>query len=193
MLHYTPQFWCSDNTDAIARLRIQHGTTLVYPPCTMGSHVSAVPNHQLHRTTPMRTRGNVALAGQFGYELDLTKLDAADLADAKDLTEQAKLTRDLLRYGDHHRLADPSVGNLAAWMQVSADRGEAVVTAVLALAEPNWRLPTLKLRGLDPDARYRCVHGPAGEWRGDVLMELGLSLSGLTQDFESLRWHLKRV
>jgi alpha-galactosidase len=159
----------------------------------MGSHVSAVPNHQLHRTTPMRTRGNVALAGQFGFELDLTKLDEADMAAAKDLTEQAKLTRHLLRHGAHHRLADPFAGNLAAWMQVSADRGEAVVTAVLALAEPNWRLPALKLHGLDPAARYRCVHGPEGEWRGDALMELGLPLDGLKQDFESLRWHLKRV
>lgn len=193
MLHYTPQFWCSDNTDAIARLRIQHGTSLVYPPCTMGAHISAVPNHQLHRTTSMKTRGNVALAGQFGFELDLTKLDAADLADAKELTAQAKLTRHLLRHGDLHRLLDPHAGNTSAWMLVSADRDEAVVTAVLTLAEPNWRLPALRLRGLDPTATYRCVHGPVGEWRGDQLMELGLPLGGLHQDFESLRWHLKRV
>ena len=137
MLHYTPQFWCSDNTDAISRLRIQHGTTLIYPPCTMGSHVSAVPNHQLHRTTPLRTRGNVALAGQFGFELELTKLTEADLADAKDLTEQARLTRHLQKHSDHFRLADPFAGNLAAWMQVSAERSEAVVTVVLAMAEPN--------------------------------------------------------
>jgi alpha-galactosidase len=193
MLHYTPQFWCSDNTDAIARLRIQHGTSLVYPPCTMGAHVSAVPNHQLHRSTPMRTRGHVALAGQFGFELDLTKLDEADLAESRDLTAQAKLTRHLLRHGDLHRLADPAAGNLAAWMLVSPGRDEAVVTAVLALAEPNWRLAPLRLRGLDPAARYRCVHGPEGEWGGDVLMELGLPLEALKQDFQCLRWHLKRV
>lgn len=193
MLHYTPQFWCSDNTDAIARLRIQHGTSLVYPPCTMGAHVSAVPNHQVHRTSSMKTRGNVALAGQFGFELDLTKLDEADLAAAKDFTEQAKRTRHLLRHGDLHRLLDPHAGSTAAWMLVSPERDEAVVTVVLALAEPNWRLPALRLRGLDPEARYRCVHGPSGEWRGDELMELGLSLNGLYQDFDSLRWHLKRV
>jgi Alpha-galactosidase len=193
MLHYTPQFWCSDNTDAIARLRIQHGTSLVYPPCTMGAHVSEVPNHQLHRTTPMKTRAHVALAGQFGFELDLTKLAAEDLAAAREFTEQAKSTRHLLRHGDFHRLLDPHEGNTAAWMFVSPDRAEAVVTVVLALADPNWRLPALKLRGLDPATTYRCVHGPAGEWRGDVLMELGLPLDGLHCDFESLRWHLKRV
>ena len=193
MLHYTPQFWCSDNTDAIARLRIQHGTTLVYPPCTMGAHISAVPNHQVHRTTPLRTRGHVALAGQFGFELDLTRLPAEELAEAKELVGLAKRTRHLLRHGDHHRLADPFIGNLAAWMLVAPDRGEAVVTAVLALAEPNWRLAPLRLRGLDPAARYRCVHGPEGEWPGDVLMELGLPLDELKQDFASLLWHLKRV
>jgi alpha-galactosidase len=193
MLHYTPQFWCSDNTDAIARLRIQHGTTLVYPPCTMGAHVSAVPNHQVHRTTPFRTRGHVALAGQFGFELDLTRLPATDLGEAKELVALARRTRHLLRQGDHHRLADPFAGNLAAWMLVAPDRGEALVTAVLTLAEPNWHLSPLRLRGLDPAARYRSVHGPAGEWPGDVLMELGLPLEELKQDFASLLWHLKRV
>lgn len=193
MLHYTPQFWCSDNTDAISRLRIQHGTSLVYPPCTMGAHISAVPNHQLHRVTPMRTRGHVALAGQFGFEVDLTKLDAADLAEAKDLTAQAKSTRHLLRHGELHRLSDPNTNRLAAWMLVVPRKDEAVVTAVLALAEPNWRLPALRLRGLDAEARYRCTHGPEGEWRGDELMELGLPLTELTRDFQSLRWHLRRV
>ncbi len=78
-------------------------------------------------------------------------------------------------------------------MLVSPERDEAVVTVVLSLAEPNWRLPALRLRGLDPGARYRCVHGPAGEWRGDVLLCIGLPLDELKQDFQSLRWHLKRV
>lgn len=193
MLHYTPQFWCSDNSDAISRLRIQHGTSLVYPLCTMGAHISAVPNHQVHRVTPMRTRGDVALAGQFGFELDLTALDEAELDEARDLTEQAKLTRHLLRHGDLHRLADPNTDRIAAWVIVSPEKDEAVATAVLTLAEPNWRLPALRLRGLDPAARYRCAHGPAGEWRGDELMQLGLPLTALTRDFQSLRWHLKRV
>jgi alpha-galactosidase len=193
MLHYSPQIWCSDNTDAIARLRIQHGTSLVYPPCTMGAHVSAVPNHQLHRTTSMSTRGHVAMAGQFGFELDLTKLNEADLVEAKRLTEQAKRTRRLLRHGDLHRLSDPFAGDWTAWMLVSPEKDEAVVTIVLSAVQPNWRLPALKLRGLDAGARYRCEDGPEGEWAGDVLMELGLEPGAMHEDFQSRRWHLRRV
>jgi alpha-galactosidase len=192
ILHYMPQFWCSDNTDAICRLRIQHGTSLVYPPCTMGSHISAVPNHQVHRATPLRTRGYVAAAGQFGFELDLTKFTPEETAIAVEITALAKATRHLLRHGDLHRLIDPATGNLAAWSLVARDRGEAVVTAVLMLAEVNWQLPRLRLRGLNPTARYRSVYGPAGEWPGDFLMSVGLDLP-LAKDFEAVCWHLKRV
>ena len=110
MLHYMPQFWASDNTDAICRLRIQHGTSLIYPPCTMGAHISAVPNHQLHRVTPLRTRGHVAAAGQFGFELDLTKLTPEDVEVARELTALVKSTRHLLRHGDLHRLIGPDAG-----------------------------------------------------------------------------------
>jgi alpha-galactosidase len=192
MLHYMPQFWASDNTDAICRLRIQHGTSLIYPPCTMGSHISAVPNHLIHRVTPLLTRGHVAAAGQFGFELDLTKLTPEEVEVAKEVTALVKSTRHLLRTGDLHRLVDPTKGNLAAWSLVAPDASEAVVTAVLTLAEVNWRLPRLKLRGLDPHARYHSVHGPEGEWPGDVLMEVGLALP-IYRDFESVCWHLKRV
>lgn len=192
MLFYMPQFWASDNTDAICRLRIQHGTSLIYPPCTMGSHVSAVPNHQLYRVTPFRTRAYVAAAGQFGFELDLTKLTPDEVNVAREITTLVKLTRPLLRYGNLHRLLDPTHGNLAAWSIVAPDASEAVVTAVLMLAEPNYRLPCLKLRGLDPRVRYRAVHGPEGEWPGDLLMNVGLRLP-ISHDFESVCWHLKRV
>ena len=74
MLYYMPQTWTSDNTDAIERLKIQYGTSLVYPNVSMGCHVSAIPNHQVHRMTPLNTRGVVAMSGNFGYELDITKL-----------------------------------------------------------------------------------------------------------------------
>lgn len=74
MLYYTPQIWCSDNTDAIERVKIQYGTSFAYQSCTVGSHVSAVPNHQTGRTTELATRAAVAMAGSFGYELDLNLL-----------------------------------------------------------------------------------------------------------------------
>ncbi len=191
ILHYMPQTWCSDNTDAIARLKIQYGTSLVYPPCSMCAHISAVPNHQNARTTPMRTRGHVALAGQFGFELDPSILPPEDLAEAGRLTALAKQTRHLLRYGNFHRLSDPFSNDFTAWMLVAADQGEALVTAVLSFADINRPLPRLKLRGLDPDAKYHCVYGPAGEWPGDVLAGIGLPVA-LSKDFESLIWHLKR-
>ena len=74
MLYYSPQIWCSDDTDAIERLKIQYGTSFVYPVSTVGSHVSACPNHQTGRITPLETRATVAMAGTFGYELDPMKL-----------------------------------------------------------------------------------------------------------------------
>jgi len=192
ILYYMPQTWTSDNSDAISRLKIQYGTSLVFPPCTMGAHVSAVPNHQVFRTTSLRTRGYVALAGQFGFELDLTALPEEEIAEMTELVQLVKETRHLLRMGDFHRLSDPFAGHVAAWEIVSPDRGEALVTATLAFSEPNFLHLPLKLRGLDPAARYRVVHGPEGEWPGDVLMELGLPVA-FKQDFDSILWHLKRV
>lgn len=192
ILHYMPQVWCSDNSDAISRLRIQHGTSLVYPPCTMGAHVSDVPNHQIGRVTPLDTRGHVALAGQFGLEMDVTKSSPETLTGLTGLVELARQTRDLLRHGDHYRLVSPFSGNHAAWMLVSPGGDEALVVFVLELAEPNRVLPRLRLRGLDSAARYRCIHGPEGEWFGDQLMCIGLSVP-LKHDFASLAWHLRKV
>jgi len=191
MLYYMPQTWTSDNTYAVSRLKIQMGTSLVYPPCTTCSHVSDVPNHQVHRSTPMRARGHVALAGQFGFQLDLSKLGPEDLEEASRLVRLAKETRHLLRDGDFHRLADAFAGNLAAWMFVSPDRGEALVTAIITLAEPNVLQPRLRLRGLDPDATYRLTGEPSGSWPGDWLMEAGITVP-LSRDFDSVLWHLVR-
>src|SRR5690606_37870084 len=110
MLHYMPQTWTSDNTDAVSRLKIQYGTSIVYPISTMGAHVSAVPNHQVGRMTSLETRGNVALSGNFGYELDLTKFTEEEKAA---VTEQVKLYKDirpLVQFGDFYRLASPFEG-----------------------------------------------------------------------------------
>ncbi|AWI09320.1 alpha-galactosidase [Ereboglobus luteus] len=192
MLHYTPQIWTSDNSDAIARLRIQHGTSLVYPLCTMGAHISAVPNHQVHRATSMRTRGHVALAGIFGFELDLGALNQADRDEAATLTRLAKKLRHLIRHGDHYRLADPFATEDAAWMIALPDASEAIVTHVTTLIHANWHAPRLRLRALDPDATYRNEINSAEQWRGDFLMRVGLPLTH-RHDFTSTLWHLKRV
>lgn len=80
MMRYFPQVWASDNTDAIARLPIQYGSSYLYPTISMGAHVSAVPNHQMGRMTPLETRGLVAMMGNLGYELDLTNLSDEEKA-----------------------------------------------------------------------------------------------------------------
>lgn len=189
MLYYMPQVWCSDNSDAICRLSIQHGTSMAYPLSSMGAHVSACPNHQVHRTTPMRTRGHVAFTGAFGFELDLNKLSPEDLQVTRELVVEYNRVRGLLATGDLYRLRDPSDGQAAAWMVVSPDRRQALVTYVRIQAVGNAPLPVVRLRGLDPAAGYRIGDETIG---GDVLMAVGLHLP-LTHDFQSLTWHLDRV
>lgn len=193
LLHYMPQVWTSDNTDAVARLAIQHGTSLVYPLSAMGAHVSAVPNHQNHRTTPIRTRGHVAFTGAFGFELDLNKLSADDLQATRELVTEYNQVRGLLAGGDLHRLIAPDAHH-AAWLVVAPDRSRALATYVQVLAETNGSIPVLRLRGLDPGARYRVA--TAGEADavigGDALMAIGLRPL-VRHDFTSRTWHLDRV
>jgi alpha-galactosidase len=128
MLYYMPQTWTSDDTDAIERLKIQYGTSIVYPISSMGAHVSAVPNHQVDRITPLETRGHVAMSGNFGYELDLTKFTEEEKATVKEQVAIYKEIRHLVQFGDFYRLLSPFVGNETAWMFVSDDRKEAFVT-----------------------------------------------------------------
>jgi len=173
MLYYVPQIWCSDNTDALCRVEIQCGTTMLFPPSTMGSHVSAVPNHQTGRVTPLQTRFAVALGGSFGYELDPLKLTGEERARLREQVAFANRTQSLRLYGDLYWLQTPFEGNDAAWMSVSADRSEAMFTLVRAMARPNVLPPLVKLAGLDEKRRYRVVE--TGEvYGGDELMRAGL-------------------
>lgn len=107
MMYYTPQIWCSDNTDAVDRIRIQYGTSFLYPACVLGSHVSAVPNHQTGRSVSLHTRGVVAMAGTFGYELDPGKLDEAEKAQIREQNKQYRKYAELIQRGDCYRLSDP--------------------------------------------------------------------------------------
>ena len=123
MLYFAPQTWTSDDTDASERTKIQYGTSYVYPIVSMGSHVSAVPNHQLYRTTPIETRANVAYFGTFGYELDLNLLSDAEMASVKKQIAFMKEYRELIQVdGDFYRLLNPFEGNETAWMVVSQDK-----------------------------------------------------------------------
>ncbi len=176
MLYYMPQTWTSDDTDAVERLKIQYGTSMVYPLSAMGAHVSAVPNHQVGRTTSMEFRGRVAFFGTFGFELDITSLTDADKAEIRRQIAFYKKHRDLIRTGEFFRLKSPFSGNETAWMVVSPDQSEAIVAFYEVLGRPNPGFRELKLRGLDPDRTYR-IAGAGYEARGDELMFIGHKLA----------------
>jgi alpha-galactosidase len=192
LLAYMPQTWTSDNTDAVSRLKIQYGTSLVYPPVTMGSHVSAVPNHQIGRTTSMSYRGAVAMGGNLGYELDLGRLTDEEKRAVKDQVAAYKRLRSLVQFGDFYRLADPFATTAAAWMFVSDDRALAWATYFATWIEANRSVPVVKLKGLDPEARYRWVDTDR-VFGGDELMRVGLRTYGITADCQSCSWLLEKV
>ncbi|MGN0312724.1 MAG: alpha-galactosidase, partial [Lachnospiraceae bacterium] len=154
MLYYAPQGWISDDTDAVERLKIQYGTSMVYPLVSMGSHVSASPNHQLQRRTSLKMRGDVAYFGTFGFELDLTKLPEEDLEEMKTQILFMKQYRDLIQQGTFYRLRSPFEGNYTAWMVVSADRKQALVGYYKTLQTINDSFMRLNLQGLLPQADY---------------------------------------
>lgn len=190
ILYYMPQIWTSDDSDAIERLKIQWGTSMCYPPSVMGAHVSAVPNHQVGRATPLSTRGNVALSGIFGYELDLTRLTEAEKDEIRGQIAFCKDTRHLVMNGTFHRLKSPWEGHETAWMLVAPDACEALVTLVRVQGVPNPGVSVLRLRGLDPVATYR-VEGPmAHSASGSLLMQAGLRLPSSWGDNSSWIWKL---
>ncbi|MNN37964.1 Alpha-galactosidase [compost metagenome] len=201
MLYYMPQTWTSDDTDAVERLKIQYGTSLVYPISSIGAHVSAVPNHQVHRMTSLKMRGDVAMSGNFGYELDLTKFTDDEKAIVKQQVNEYKAIRGLVQQGDLYRLLSPFEGNEASWMFVSTDRTEAVVYYFRVLATPHPPDKRLKLAGLDLDINY-CIEGLDLEsgfvesgttWSGDRLMHMGIVLPSLQGDYVSTSFKLRAV
>ena len=208
MLRYFPQIWLSDDTDALERLTIQHGSTYGYPVSTMGAHVSACPNHQTGRTVPLGTRAVVAMSGTFGYELDPARLTDAERAQVRDQIARFKGWYDLLQNGDYYRLTVPGADRCMAWEQVSADRSEALVSLVITHTVPNTRGVRLRLRGLDPEARYRldalalegctahsrCQLRPGQDiFSGAALMYAGVLLPQLYGDYPSAQLHFTRV
>ena len=200
MLYYSPQIWCSDDTDAIERLEIQEGTALVYPLSSMGAHVSVCPNHACGRVTPFRTRGYVALAGTFGYELDITKLVPEE---RKLIPEQIALYKkhnELMRTGDYYRLASAAAHrDYDAWEVLAKDGSEALVTVVQVLNHPNFHSRCLPLKGLAEEKRYHIQvedslgkKTDAGVWTGSTLCNAGLLLPRLWGDFQSQLVHISR-
>ncbi|KAF1301987.1 alpha-galactosidase [Candidatus Enterococcus willemsii] len=190
-LYYMPQTWTSDNTDAVARLKIQYGTSLTYPISSMGAHVSAVPNHQTGRNTSLEIRSNAAMSGVFGYELDLTQLTSNEKTEIKEQVAFYKKHRQLLQFGTFYRLESPFEGNDTAWMFVSEDQSEAMVFYFRVLAEASHPLVTLKLAGLLEDATYQLNDIAVS---GDELMNLGFYIdSELHGDYATQRFYLRKI
>lgn len=192
MLYYMPQTWTSDNSDAVSRLKIQYGTSLVYPLSSMGAHVSAVPNHQVFRNTSLRTRGHAAMSGNFGYELDLTAFSEQEKEEVREQVKLYKEIRNLVQFGDFYRLRNPFEGNEAAWTIVSEDRSEAVLYYFRILSEANEPIVWLRTAGLDPEGDYRCVED-GNIYGGDRLMNAGLAIPAMHGDFQSFMWRFERV
>ena len=180
MLYYMPQTWTSDDTDACERTRIQYGTSLIYPCSAMGAHVSAVPNHQTRRTTSFQTRCNVAMGGNFGFELDLSKQTEEDLATAKKAVETVKALRTTMQQGVYTRLLNPFVSEGRAAWQFSDDE-RVIVCVYVEKQQPNPQVRRLKLAGLDPDATYVDeAHGITAS--GAALMNMGLNINANMHD-----------
>lgn len=191
MLYYSPQIWCSDDTDAIERLKIQYGTSFGYPISTMGSHVSACPNHQTGRTTPFDTRGVVAMAGTFGYELDLEHISEAEKAMAKAQIEAYKNVAQLVVNGDYYRLTNPfQTQNYALWQFVSADKKSAYVGGVQLRAEANGNTHVVKLKGLCADMHYQ-INGLEEAYTGAALMYAGVQIPELQGDYRAIEMHIE--
>ncbi|MBO6053610.1 MAG: alpha-galactosidase [Clostridia bacterium] len=201
MLYYAPQYWTSDDTDAMERLDIQLGTTMVYPCSSMSCHVSASPNHQTRRETSFETRGHVAMGGAFGYELDLTTLTDEEKALIRKQVADYHRYYALINRGDFYRLILPAdsvngkTGRCAAWMTVSEDRAEALVTFVVIRASIH-PVYFLRLEGLDPAAKYR-EEASGAVYGGAMLMNAGINLTGARKggwtDGSSVVMHFVRV
>ena len=192
MFGYFNQFWTSDDSDAIERLYIQTGTSYCYPTVVMGAHVSASPNHQVHRTTDIKTRGHVALAGQFGYELDLNTLTEEEIAEVKHQIELARDLDPVLHKGEMYRICSPFDNNRhTVWEFVSEDKQTVVVDIITIKAMAYSDYSVYKLKGLDADAMYK-DRETGKVYAGDVLMNMGLKRN-CAKDFVSEMIILDRI
>ena len=193
ILYYSPQIWCSDDTDGIERLEIQYGTSFFYPISAVGSHVSAIPNHQTGRRTPLATRGVVAMAGSFGYEMDLNLLTEDEKEAVKAQVEDYKKYYDLIHNGDYYRLASPQGDSgFTAWQFVSGDKTRTLLNLVITHVRANAPDLWFKLRGLDPEKRYRLEEN-GRIYSGSALMNAGISIPMIMGDYPAVQMVLTEV
>lgn len=192
MMYYTPQIWCSDNTDAINRTKIQYGSSFFYPVCVVGSHVSAVPNHQTGRITSLSTRGITAMAGTFGFEMNPALLSEEEKLVIREQIKTYKKYEMLISQGCYYRLSNPFAEELAAWMFVSEDKKQTLVNVVRLDVQGNMAISYVKLRGLKRDAMY--IDEATGKvYNGAALMEAGIPLASPKAEYEAYQFSLKEM
>ena len=213
ILCYMPQTWTSDNTDEVCRQKIQYGTSLIFPPITMGCHVSACPNHQVGRSTPMLSRFICAMSGSFGYEMDLGKLPEAEQAEVAQHIALYKELRNTIQFGNFYRLMSPFEGtqNETAWQFVSKDGNEVILMYFRNLCQPQGNIRKLRLVGLDENATYEVTHHMYNKslacnaldylcnynlegdtFSGDELMHFGVNMDKVDRDFAAYLISFKR-
>ena len=175
MLYYTPQIWCSDNTDAIDRVRIQYGTSFGFPVSAVGSHVSAVPNHQTGRTVSLHTRGVVAMSGTFGYEMDPGKLTKEEKQEIRSQAAEYHMYAPLIQNGLYYRLSNPFEEAVGAWAFVSEDQREVLLNVVMLENHANMTVSYVKLQGLRADAVYK-EQSSGKSYEGAALMQAGIPM-----------------
>lgn len=192
MLYYCPQIWCSDDTDAYERTKIQYGTSFFYPISTVGSHVSAVPNHQTGRLTPLETRAVTAMAGSFGYELDLNTLSEEEKAEVAEQIVRFKKYGLLIHNGSYHRLSNPMEDKFAIWSFVSEDKKQVLVHGMIFRTEANMLRYPVRLRGLDAAKKYR-LNETGQIYTGKALMEAGILLPKAWGDYVPVELYFTQV
>ena len=192
MLYYTPQIWCSDNSDAIDRLRIQYGTSFGYPVSAVGAHVSAVPNEQCGRMTKLSVRGVVAMSGTFGYELDPAKLSNEEKAEIREQIRTRRRLAPLINDGLYARLSDPFTDPVCAWSFVARDGAKAVVNAVTLENHCNNPVTYVVCTGLEAGARYR-DKATGKVYPADGLMTVGIPVPNEMGEYRAYTWELEKV
>lgn len=192
MMYYTPQIWCSDNTDAINRTKIQYGSSFFYPVSAVGAHVSAVPNHQTGRITSLNTRGITAMAGTFGYEMNPALLSEEDKAVIREQIRTYKKYETLICQGDYYRLSNPFCDECSAWMFASKDKKQALVNVVRLDVQGNMAATYIRLKGLNKESVY--INDATGEvYTGAALMEAGMPLVFPGAEYEAYQIALTEV
>ena len=191
ILYYMPQFWTSDDSDAIERLKIQYGTSLVFPPSVMTAHVSACPNHQTGRTVSFKTRGDVAQMCNFGYELDVNKLSDAEKDEIKEQIALHKRIEPMIYSGDFYRIKSPFENDCCSWQLVSSDQKSSFVLFASQKTSPENKGLFLKLKGLSEDTLYS-VSPLNITAHGSTLMNGGLPIKYYS-DFETKTFEITAI